>query len=218
MAKEITKRDEAGSRLQTFERYELGKDYSPIESNDLSALLEMSIQSLERTKGGQAPKYPENELGLQIFQEQSINYLRYVQQVNEQESEDDKPRLIPDIESWATYMGLTRKTLLVYEKQRREEWGDFIGQVKNVIAALKKQLLSKNRIPVVFGMFDLCNNFGYSNTSEFKVEAIPARDRNSILTPEEIQARYKDMLDICSINSDGTENTDLPPFPTFDEE
>ena len=62
---------------------------------------------------------------------------------------------------------------------------NFIEQTKNAIAACKKELAFHQQIPPVVFMFDACNNHSYTNTSEFKVEAISDKQQR-VLTAAEL--------------------------------
>lgn len=140
----------------------------PIETdNSLEAVLNMTIESL---KIGRPSAYPETEQGLEDFKQTTIDYFQYVKDTNA--NPDINKKLVPDIEALCTFLGITRTTLLTYEKQRNSSWQDFIKQTKNAIAACKKELAFHQQIPPVVAMFDLTNNHHYVNSSEFKVEAI----------------------------------------------
>ena len=148
--------------------------------NTLEAVLNTTIESL---KQGRPPVYPETEQGLEDFKQATIDYFQYVKDTNANPDIDKK--LVPDIEGWAVFTSLTRRTILTYEKQRGENWRNFIEQVKNAIAACKKELAFHQQIPQVVFMFDACNNHGYTNTSEFKVEAISDKHQR-VLTAAEL--------------------------------
>ena len=136
----------------------------PIIADDLNSILDMSIQSI---KLGRPAKFPETDQGLEDFKQASIDYLEYVRKTNNDESNEH--HLIPDIESWATFLGTNRMTILNYEKSRGDDWKDFIALVKGAITAVKKQLAFRQKIPTVLALFDLTNNSGYVNSSEFKL-------------------------------------------------
>lgn len=136
----------------------------PIIADDLNSVLDMSIRSIQL---GRPTKFDNNDRGLHEFKEASIGYLEYVRETNN--SPDNEHHLIPDIEGWATYLGITRRTLLNYEKCRGEEWSEYIGLVKGAITSCKKQLAFRQKIPTVLAMFDLTNNSGYVNSSEFRL-------------------------------------------------
>ena len=148
--------------------------------NTLEAVLNTTIESL---KQGRPPVYPETEQGLEDFKQATIDYFQYVKDTNANPDIDKK--LVPDIEGWAVFTSLTRRTILTYEKQRGENWRNFIEQVKNARAACKKELAFHQQIPQVVFMFDACNNHGYTNTSEFKVEAISDKHQR-VLTAAEL--------------------------------
>lgn len=136
----------------------------PILASDLDAVLDMSITSI---KMGRNAKFPDTEQGLEDFKQCSIDYLEFVRNTNNDPTNENK--LIPDIESWATFLGTTRQTILTYEKQRSEEWQEFIALIKGAITSCKKQLAFRQKIPTVLALFDLTNNSGYVNSSEFKL-------------------------------------------------
>ena len=51
------------------------------------------------------------------------------------------------------------------------------------IAAVKKQLSFNYKIPTVLAVFDLCNNHGYMNTSEFRIstQTTPEQEKTALL-------------------------------------
>lgn len=148
---------------------------------DLEAILEMSINSV---KLGRPAKFSETRQGLEDFKQSSIDYLEYVREINN--NPDNEHHLIPDIESWATYLGTTRATILVYEKQRSDEWKEFIQLMKGAITAAKKQLAFRQRIPTVLAIFDLVSNSGYINASEFKLSPILEQPEKRALSAAEL--------------------------------
>lgn len=148
--------------------------------NTLDAVLNTTIESL---KTGRPPTYPDTPQGLEDFKQATIDYFQYVKDVNA--NPDIKKKLVPDIEGWAVFTSLTRRTILTYEKQRGEDWKNFIEQVKNAICAAKKELAFHSQIPQVVFMFDACNNHSYTNTSEYKIEAISDKAPERHITLEE---------------------------------
>lgn len=142
-------------------------DYLPLEENDLTAVLDMTVQSLKK-HGCKAVKYDNTEQGLQAFTDRSIEFLEYVSRVNQDSNLDKK--IIPDVEAWCVYMGFTRMTLSRY-RSRGGEWAEVIDQVKAAIMAAKKQLALTYKIPPMVFVFDAVNNHGYVNSSEFKLTA-----------------------------------------------
>lgn len=153
----------------------------PIQEDDLGAVLDMSIESI---KLGRPAKFPDTEQGLEDFKEASIAYLEYVRKTNN--NPGNEHHLIPDIESWCTFIGTTRMTVLTYEKSRSDDWKEFIALVKGAITACKKQLGFRQKIPTVLMLFDLANNSGYLNSSEFKLVPGEQEVYRHVLTAQEL--------------------------------
>lgn len=158
----------------------------PLEKDDLTAILDLAVVSM-RKHGGHPSNYPNDRMGLDAFTERCSQYFEYVQKVNANEGLERK--LIPDVENMAVFLGITRQTLNAYER-RGGQWAECIGYYKNVIVALKKQLALNFKIPPVLAVFDLCNNHGYSNTSEFKVTA-----QNTIPIDEGVNSLERRIVD-----------------------
>lgn len=134
-----------------------------VQPEDINNILDMCISSLK----GKPAKYEESPKGLEDFRQASIDYFEYLAAVNHDPQTENF--LVPDIESWACFIGITRMTLLNYEKNRSQEWKDTIRQFKEAIASIKKQLAFRQKIPSVIAMFDLTNNHNYVNSNEFKI-------------------------------------------------
>ena len=157
-----TKETEKTTELQ---RYKDAKAKClPMETDDTTAILDMIIdKSTERM--GRPCQYPNDKKGLEEFIQNTVSYFEYVNGVN---SSDMDKKLIPDIESWAVFLGITRATIFNYE-QRGNEWREVIAYYKNAIASIKKQLALTFKIPPMIMAFDFTNNHGYCNTNEFKL-------------------------------------------------
>jgi hypothetical protein len=143
--------------------------------SDLEAISDIVRASLRNT-GGRPAIFPNTEQGIADFRTQSMAYFDHVAKVNA--GREAEKAMIPDIESWATFLGLTRQSIFRYEK-RSPEWNDTIQLFKNAIAAYKKQMGMHYKIPPMVLAFDFCNNHQYCNTSEFKmtVEAVPTKEQ-----------------------------------------
>lgn len=152
-----------------------------IDPNDLDSILNMSITSL---KAGRPPKFPDTPEGLEDFKALSIEYLEFVQKNNENPANENK--LIPDVESWAVFLGTTRMTINVYERERSSEWNEFIVFFKGILTSIKKQLAFRQKIPCVLAMFDLCNNSGYLNTNNFTRADVEFEPKQRRLTADEL--------------------------------
>lgn len=178
----------------------------PIVADDLNAVLDMSIRSI---KLGRPAKFEDSAEGLEDFKAASIAYLEFVRETNN--NPECENNLIPDVESWATYVGTTRKTILGYEKNRGEEWQEFISLIKGSITACKKQLAFRQKIPTVLALFDLTNNSGYVNSSEFKLQPGEQAFYRSVLTVDELPVlRTPDEI---AKDYGKIENIDFPELP-----
>lgn len=156
--------DADGLRIQSYQRKR--GEMRPLQTDDQTAILDIAISSLEQNRSGRPAAYPMTEAGLQRFKDDTISYFQHVQEVN-QNSELEK-KLIPDIESWAVYCGVTRQTIFGYER-RGGEWTEFIRLTKEAILSAKKQLAMTFRIPPIVAIFDMTNNHNYVNTNKIEV-------------------------------------------------
>lgn len=154
-----------------------------MDGDELDAILDASMRGLAKAKNPR-PLYPDTPEGLEAFKRDSESYLAYVRDVNRTPTEGGKLRLVPDIESWAAYLGATRHVITGYEKQRGEEWREAIAAVKGIITACKKQLAFTGKMPPVLAIFDLTNNSGYVNASEFRLTADVAPEAKQITAEE----------------------------------
>lgn len=167
----------------------------PLETDDMTAIVGM-VLDVAKKKRGRVSEYPDTPEGMERFIDTTIAFFEYVNAINS--NPDMERKLIPDIENWAMYMGVTRVTLLTYEK-RGTEWGQMIGFYKNAIAAVKKQLAMNYKIPPMVYVFDATNNHGYVNSNEFRL-SVPTEDKRGVtVDPETIAAKY------------GLEDRETPP-------
>jgi len=155
-----------------------------MDGDELDAILDVSMRGLAKAREcGRNPLYANSPEGLKAFKGDSERYLAYVRDVNRTPTEGGKLRLVPDIESWAAYLGITRHMITGYER-RGEDWKTAIEAVKGVITACKKQLAFTGKMPPVLAIFDLTNNAGYVNASEFRLTAEAAPEAKQITAEE----------------------------------
>lgn len=128
--------------------------------------------------------YPDTAEGLAAFRRDSESYLTHCRDQNESAAQGHASPVVPDVESWASYLGTTRRTITRYEKGRDEEWKQAISAVKEIITACKKQLAFTGKMPPVLAIFDLTNNSGYVNASEFRLTADAAPEAKQITAEE----------------------------------
>jgi hypothetical protein len=128
--------------------------------------------------------YPDTAEGLAAFRRDSESYLAHCRDQNEAAALGLASPVVPDIESWASYLGTTRRTIARYEKGRDEEWKQAISAVKEIITACKKQLAFVGKMSPVLAIFDLTNNSDYVNSSEFRLSAEAAPEAKQITAEE----------------------------------
>lgn len=143
------------------------KPYKVMQGDELHATIELAMQNLDNWHDGVLRTYPPTQEGLDLFIARSTAYLRYVDEQNMELT--DSPKLIPDVESWCVYCGITRRQMYQFKERKSGDWEGFINYFLEVIASSKKQLALNGNIPSVIAMFDMVNNHEYHNTSEYKI-------------------------------------------------
>jgi len=164
--RKIKKRDENGYRILDYAK---GNFEVTETANDLTAVVDDSIRSLQEVKarGGRPAVYAPTKEGLQDFLEDCSEYFRRINSINQ--NPDMERLVVPDVEGLCAHLQITRQTLHNYAATRSDDWHEAIELVRTCIASAKKQLANTYRIPPVFALFDLVNNHGYRNATEFKL-------------------------------------------------
>lgn len=173
--KSIEKYDERGVRRQVYKRYEEGEDYLPVEADETRAMIEMVKRQFLNPKVRARRKYPD----LEDFKAVIVEYFNYIA-----DSNDAGSNLIPDVEGFCTFAGISRETLNDWQRTRPGEFAETIGDLKNAIAACKKQLALRGKIPPIVFATDFNNNHGY--TQKQTVELQPVNPLGNTLSPDEI--------------------------------
>lgn len=170
-----------------------GFDAERASGDDIDAVLRLAIETAE---SGKIHGYSNDDAGLAEFKKRSIDFLRYIREQNTIADEEGKRRLIPSIEAWGMYCGVSRQTILTYQKCRSEGWQNFIIWMKNSIQGCKTQLAHCGKVPPLIYIFDSVNNSGYENTTSVKVAPLSETIKSvaSSESPENISARYKARL------------------------
>lgn len=119
-----------------------------------------------RTGPGRPPKYPTVESFLKVVND----YFTYLNDTYEQTGVE----LIPDIEGFCSYAGIYRSLLFEWETSKPAEYSNIIKQLKNTIAAYKKQLGMNGRIPPIVLAMDFNNNHGYVQQQQINMQVRPA--------------------------------------------
>jgi len=169
-----------------------GFEYEAACADDLESLLTLAVQS---ARGNGVCKYPHTPEGLALFKEKSIRFLEYVRDQNRIADDEGKRRLVTSIEAWACYCGISRQTILEYQKQRSQDWKDFVVWMKNAIQGCKSQLAICGKVPPAIFIFDSVNNSGYANTDTIRIQPIAEHESLPMVeSPESIASRYRSLL------------------------
>lgn len=166
-------RDSKGVRKQTYKRFKEGEDYKPTEAGETVALCEMfrkGFLGIEETPEGvevqRRPGRPRKYENVAEFVEVVEKYIDYIKG-----QALDGVRLIPDIEGFCCFAGISRDTLNDWERTRPGEYSDTIKRFKTGIAAYKKQLALNGKIPPIVFATDFNNNHGYIQQHTLEVQA-----------------------------------------------
>ena len=162
--KETATRDENGVRKQTYKRFKPGRDYEEIDAAQAVALCDMMLDGFRNAvteagkgKGGRPRKLETVE----EFRTVAENYINYIK-----ERALQGVRLIPDIEGFCAFAGISRETLNDWERTRPGAYSDTIKIFKNTVAAYKKQLAFNGEIPPIVFATDFNNNHGYTQAAQ----------------------------------------------------
>ena len=117
----MAKRDEVGSRIFDYEGYRpAGKDFSPpAELDDLTEILETGVERIKKNNGRPCT-YPCTKEGLQKLAEACAGYIEHLNSVNSVK-DGKQQKLLPDYEGLCCFCGISRRTMLTYEKTRPPE-------------------------------------------------------------------------------------------------
>ena len=180
--KETAARDENGVRKQYYKRFKEGRDYEPTETEKTVALCDMFLdgflerkdpEGIEKRGPGQPKKLPRVEDFIDAV-ERYINYIK--------DRAEEGVRLIPDIEGFCGFVGISRDSLNDWERSRPGEYSDTIKRFKTNIAAYKKQLAFSGKIPPIVFATDFNNNHGYVQQQTLEIQApkkldtLPSKD------------------------------------------
>lgn len=180
-------RDERGVRIQTYRRFKEGIDYEAVEPDEMVALTQNVIDNLEAIYEAERIGRPRKYETVEEFKEIVNGYLNYIKDAN-----IDKIKLIPDVEGLCAFMGISRDTLLEWERNRPRPYSDTIKMVKNQLAFFKKQLAMKGKIPALTFATDFNNNHGYTQKQE--VVLTPNQPLGEAGDPMQIAGKYRESL------------------------
>lgn len=198
--KETATRDENGVRKQSYKRFKPGRDYEEIETAQAVALCDMmldgfkrSVADAEKGKGGRPRKLETVE----EFREVAERYINYIK-----DRALDGVRLVPDIEGFCAFAGISRETLNNWETARSGAYSDTIKIFKNTIAAYKKQLAFNGEIPPIVFATDFNNNHGYTQAAQ-KIDLNVGKQAQELPTAADIVQRLP-------VETGGTDPAELP--------
>lgn len=214
------KKDDKGVTIMDSYKYNYEIDTSNI--NDLNAITKMGIEALKTYNPHRPPKYENTPEGLDLFKNRTMEYLKYIDEVNS--CDDMSKKVVLDIEGWCTYLQITRKTLHIYYHDRGNEWKDFIDYFKNLITAYKKQLAFSNKTPSIFAIFDLVNGSAedgfYRNTNSIEVRTSTNEANSVYFLPNERERLERLKLDtpvLESSNNAQEDDLDLLSLPFMND-
>lgn len=166
--KETATRDENGVRKQSYRRFQEGRDYEATETEQTQALCDVFLKGflqIEEAESGEAVERkggrPRKLESVEEFKEIAEKYILYIRN-----RAADGVRLIPDIEGFCSFAGISRDTLNDWERTRPGEYSDTIKRFKTCIAAYKKQLAFAGKIPAIVFATDFNNNHGYTQAPQ----------------------------------------------------
>ena len=111
-------------------------------------------------------------------------------------------RLVPDIEGFCAFAGISRETLNNWETARPGAYSDTIKIFKNTIAAYKKQLAFNGEIPPIVFATDFNNNHGYTQAAQ-KIDLNVGKQATELPTAADIVQRLP-------VETGGTDPAELP--------
>lgn len=176
-------RDERGIKIAQYPK--IGRKLPPMEGNELLATYELAKRNMKRRKDGtMKPKYET----VAELQDAIIAYWDYLEDANR-----NGTPLIPDVEGLATFLDVTRATLMKWERCDRPGFAETVAQAKNDIAACKKQMGQQGRIPPIVMAMDFNNNHNYTQRQE--VVVTPKDPLGESTATPELMDRYIDLIE-----------------------
>jgi len=182
VGKRESKRDARGVRRNTYTRYKDGQDYDKQTAPDMDTLCDMMRRGIfgdadtgdgQQVRRGRPPKIET----VAELREKTEEYIDYIQTANATGS-----CLIPDVEGFALFIGVSRSTLYEWVNSRPREFSDALKSTLNAIAAAKKQLALRGKIPPLAFATDFNNNHGYTQqqtlniSAEKRLDSLPKKD------------------------------------------
>jgi hypothetical protein len=165
--KETAQRDAQGVRKQSYKRFKEGRDYEPTDAETTAALCDAFLTGFLQTE----------------FTEVAEKYILYIK-----DRAAEGVRLVPDVEGFCSFAGISRETLNNWETARPGAYSDTIKRLKTSIAAFKKQLAFAGKIPPIVFATDMNNNHGYTQAAQ-KIDLNVGKQAAELPTAAEIAQR-----------------------------
>ena len=160
-------------------------DYDDSTGEALSAIYSLARTNMQRRLDGRSlPKYG----SIEELQAQIIAYWEYMEEANR-----NGVALIPDMEGLCSFLGISRATFRSWERENFQGFAETLAQVRNDIAACKKQLGLQNKIPAIVMAMDFNNNHDYVQKQEVQI-ASPNPLGDATALPE-LTAKYMDLIE-----------------------
>ena len=205
--KETAARDEHGARKQNYKRFKEGRDYESIEAEKTTALCDMFRRGFfgieETEEGGEIRRAPGRPRKYESVAEFSEVVERYIQYIEDRALEG--VQLIPDIEGFCSFAGISRDSLNDWERTRPGEYSDTIKRFKTAIAAYKKQLALSGKIPALVFATDFNNNHGYTQAPQ-RIEIAQSKPLEELPSREDIVKRLPPITETDTAEFDELEN------------
>lgn len=157
-----------------------------VQSGGMRAIYEMARRNVEEFEGKAdgEPRYQtldELKRGIQGYWDFLISQV---------DSEDE---LIADTEGLCQFLGISRRTLLNWEKQNYNGFANLIAETRTAIAACNKQIAKKGKMPALVFMADFNNNHEYVQKQQVEIENHQlSQDK---MTPEQLKAALDGMAE-----------------------
>ena len=190
-------------------QFKRGLPVEPMQPGDLADVIEIALKNVSK---GRVANYECDNEGLQRFFDTSKDYFQSIAEQN-RAAGDLSQMLIPSIEMWCACLGISRRTLLTYQR-RGEEWQNVIEFFKTIIYSCKFELGNHGKISPVLLIFDSANNFSYKNVSEYKLEPVRYDEQ------EENSQRIKEIFKHLEAEKQAQiedKGTDTTPTQTLDD-
>ena len=128
-------------------------------------------------------KFITDDKTVEEFTEVAEKYILYIK-----DRAAEGVRLVPDVEGFCSFAGISRETLNNWETARPGAYSDTIKRLKTSIAAFKKQLAFAGKIPPIVFATDMNNNHGYTQAAQ-KIDLNVGKQAAELPTAAEIAQR-----------------------------